>query len=373
MILLVWGFIAATSVLENGVRLIRRAEPLTAPGLLWQIEDALLHWGLWILLTPVVFWLVRRVPLQMEGRFKGAYSHMGLSVVIAVVQVMLWAPLSLWIASRGHRFLPEADTFLLVLQVNLTENVFIYWALVGVASAFDYLNLSRERELQAVKLRAELTEGRLRALREQLRPHFFFNALSSAAELVRRGEPEHSRQLLIRLADLFRQALELTEVDAVPLAEEVGFLRTYAEIQEDRRDDVRIHFDVDRELAEAMRIPPLILQPLLENAMRHARPHPEEGLDVWVSAEVGPDGRIRMEVADSGTGDTPSTARMGKGTGLKNTRARLRHAYGDAARLWLVAREPRGLAARIELEPGAALRQEPVRESREPVGAVAFD
>ena len=249
---------------------------------------------------------------------------------------------------RGFGHLPRA------FAVEYLDRIFfklpgalLVYAFVLVAFWIGHLVDTRHREeVRRLKLEGELADARLRNLKMQLHPHFLFNTMNTIAALVREGERTRAVEVMSELADLLRRALQDGELQEVPLEDEVDFLRRYLRIQHLRfgdrlRADVRVEDGVRRAA-----VPSLLLQPIVENAIRH-------GLDL--SAETGQvrvtaghaDGRLVLEVTDNGHGmpDGGETEGMGLGT----TRRRLAHLYGDAQRLEIGPAAPRGTRVRIEL------------------------
>jgi LytS/YehU family sensor histidine kinase len=205
--------------------------------------------------------------------------------------------------------------------------------------------------VRAAQLEAQLAEARLDALRMQLHPHFLFNTLHAISALMARDVPA-ARRMMTRLSDLLRFSLEQEVTDEVPLAEELDFLDRYVEIQRARFPD-RLHVEMDVEPdAQAALVPRFMLQPLVENAIRHGIDRRPGGGRVVVRARVN-DHRLKIEVEDNGPG-FPSGADYREGVGLRSTRARLEHLYGGGGELDLAAAPGGGALVRVVI---------PVRET----------
>jgi two-component system, LytTR family, sensor kinase len=196
--------------------------------------------------------------------------------------------------------------------------------------------------LREAVLLQQITEAELRALRSQINPHFLFNSLNTIADLIVR-DPPRAEAMTLRLAGVFRHVLANTSRPLTSVRDEMDFLRTYLSIEEARFGDrLRIVFDVQPEAAFAQ-IPSLILQPLVENALKHGLgPKPGPG-NLWISAQVEGQ-QIRLRVEDDGMGLKPSQPR---GTGLTNVAERLRTLYQDAASLSLEAGTSGGTRATV--------------------------
>jgi len=186
----------------------------------------------------------------------------------------------------------------------------------------------------ALQLKAALSDARFAALSQQLRPHFLFNALNSAAMLVRAGESEQAIELLARLSGLIRELLRDHPHEVVPLSQEFAFLREYLLLEEARFGArLGVTLDCDQRLGDSP-VPFLILQPIVENALRHgvaARSGPSQ---LRVGATSTADG-VLLRIEERGNGGRTGLAEAGHGVGLANTRERLRARYGDAASLTL--------------------------------------
>jgi sensor histidine kinase YesM len=238
--------------------------------------------------------------------------------------------------------------FNIVVLAQFHIQVATFWVILGIGAAFEYYGKYRERELRASQLESRLAQSQLEVLRMQLQPHFLFNTLHTISAFMQEGQIEDADRMISRLSDLLRLALESGGVQEVPLRQEMDFLRRYLEIQQIRfQDQLRVELHVPDELLDA-RVPSLILQPLVENAIKHGVTPRAEGGQVTLSI-ARDDGRLRVSVRDDGPGIPPDdgASARGSGVGLANTRARLEQLYGDRQR-FSVGNHPDG-GALIEL------------------------
>ena len=206
-------------------------------------------------------------------------------------------------------------------------NLLIYWVIVTVGHALGYYRKYHERELRAAELEKRLTEAKLQALQMQLNPHFLFNTLNAISSLMHK-DVEAADRMIVRLSDLLRLALERTDAQEVPLREELAFLDRYVEIEMIRFGKrLTVHKDIGPDILDAL-VPNLILQPLVENAIRHGiEPRAKPGrIELRARLE---NGMLQMQVTDNGAG-LPENESPEEGIGLSNTRARLQQLYGDA-------------------------------------------
>src|SRR6185503_2079269 len=236
-----------------------------------------------------------------------------------------------------------------VILLNLDKWMLIYWVMLGVSHAFSYYNSFRKGELKASELRTQLVQSQLEALKMQVHPHFLFNTLHSISALLSK-DTEGARKMITRLGDFLRLTLENSGSMEVTLRQEIEFLNGYLEIERIRfQDRLTTDIQIDPAVLEA-RVPNLILQPIVENAMKHAVVNSRSG---HVEITAAPrNGAVHIEVKDNGPGlhvDRTLELRRGKGLGLANTQARLVGIYGSAARFEMTNHPSGGLIVSIEI------------------------
>jgi signal transduction histidine kinase len=293
---------------------------------IWQ----LVGWYFWIPVTPFILLLGRRVPVGLGRNWIGILVHVVaaslLSLFFAAWNTLFARP----IAPRDTVYELDPSYFFnsFVLQ-RFHTSLLTYIVILGVGYGIDFYRQHRKRELQASQLQAQLAQAQLQALKMQLHPHFLFNTLNSISMLVRKGGRQEAVKMLAGLSDLLRLALENAGTQLVTLKQELSFLERYLELQKIRfRDRLTVRLVVSPDTLSA-EVPNLILQPIVENAIRHGIDgHSGTGL-VEIRARRE-DGCLRMEVRDDGPG-FPGTARTdgSEGVGLTNTRQRLERLYGE--------------------------------------------
>ena len=215
---------------------------------------------------------------------------------------------------------------------NLDWSLMTYAAVVGLSYALGYYRESQARALKEAHLETSLMEARLKTLEAELHPHFLFNTLHAISTLVH-TDPESADRMISRLSDLLRLTFDRSGAAGVPLKEELEFLQKYLEIEQIRfQDRLSVKFDIDPETLDTD-VPRMILQPLVENAIKHGiGPRSGQGL-VQISARKQDD-KIWIEVRDNGVGlSRNARVRFTNGVGLSNTRARLECLYGAEQRL----------------------------------------
>jgi two-component system, LytTR family, sensor kinase len=283
---------------------------------------------LWAVATVIIFWLAWRFPFR-RGRLAWSVPvH-----VVAAVGLSFMRTVVLVGVSHRVDFLRERPVMTAFLA-HVHQYILFYCLLLGVGLALDYYHRYRERERTAERLQAGLNEARLQALKMQLHPHFLFNTLHAISSLIP-AEAQPARRMVARLGDLLRTSLDHEATQEVTLREELEFLQPYLEIEQIRLGDrLDLRMEIDPAVLEA-RVPHLVLQPLVENAVRHGIAPRVEGGWIEISA-VSRDGALALTVRDDGPGLAAHEGAAGQnGIGLANVRARLEQLYGEDHRFEL--------------------------------------
>ncbi|HEX3248357.1 MAG TPA: histidine kinase [Pyrinomonadaceae bacterium] len=288
---------------------------------------------LWAALTPVALWLARRFPLDKEVIVRRVAMHLVFGVLISLLQLVAYNFVFQTLVRRNSDSFFPLGPFQDVVVGQFHFNLLLYSVIVGLYQTFDYYRRFREREqraaqleLEAAQLETQLTRAQLDALKMQLHPHFLFNTLNTISVLMEE-DVAAANEMLLRLSDLLRAALKNNETHEVTLSEELQFLEKYLQIEQARfQDRLKVRIDPAPETLAAY-LPNLLLQPLVENAIRHAvAPRATETLIEIRSRKL--DGHLHLSVSDNGEGiidhATPTN-----GIGLRNTRARLEKLYGS--------------------------------------------
>jgi LytS/YehU family sensor histidine kinase len=203
-------------------------------------------------------------------------------------------------------------------------------------------------ELRASELQSQLMSAQLNALKMQLQPHFLFNTLNAITVLVRQQKGKDAEQMLGHLSDLLRRVLEDVDTQEISLRRELEYLQLYLAIEQVRfADRLRIELSVDPEAQEAL-VPQLILQPIVENAIRHGIGRSSSAGEIRINTSKV-DGKLELRVQDDGPGLSPRDPSHDQGIGLANTRARLQQLYGQAAQLEIKNCDRGGVIATMSL------------------------
>jgi signal transduction histidine kinase len=331
---IVVGFSAARGLMEA-------AWTYAARQVSWHVA---LVWTLpsWLFLLPLA-----AATVVLAGRFSFERGNRARSVVVHTLACALFGfihlgaitPFRVLIANEPMTWERLTHAFLVAIRLLLYLDVLTYWAIVGMYLALHYSNL-----------RTSLAEARLAALRAQLNPHFLFNTLNSISTLVLLKQTERANAMLSRLSSFLRYTLINEPTAQVSLEQEVETLKLYLEIEKMRFEDrLRTSFLIDPAVAKA-RLPSLLLQPLVENAIKYAVTPQEEGADITVSAQpVGQN--VRIIVSDTGPGlqDGAPSPHWSTGVGLANIRDRLAQAFGERQSMDMRSTPEGGFSVIIEL------------------------
>jgi signal transduction histidine kinase len=300
---------------------------------------------LWLtfgVLTPIPYVLARRRPINRDTIVRTLLTHLFGAMVLSVAWSLMGVSLSLLINRR-----PPQEALLHYYAywflVNLPWAVFLYFTVLGCVYAFTYYREARERESQQARLAAQLAEARLGALRMQLNPHFLFNSLNAITVLVRDQNTRDASRMLELLSGVLRQVLQSGKRQEVTLDDELRFTEQYLAIEQVRFSDrLEVRWLIEPTLRDAV-VPEFILQPLVENAIRHGVAKRSEAGIIEISAQATGDNLV-LTVRDNGPGYRPESD---AGVGLANTRARLATLFGEAGRLEVVDDENGGAIATI--------------------------
>lgn len=315
-------------------------------------------WFVWAALVPLIVWLSRRVPFRQRAWHRAAGIHAIASVLCSLVHLCVCGVI-IWAAS-SHRFQSlDAQLRTLLLGYLLTDLV-TYWAILAAYTTLaSRRRLRTERaekqnlalraartEMERARLEARMTEARLHALRMELNPHFLFNALNGVSALARRGDADAAVRMLAKLGELLRRTLDGELENEITITEELTLLDLYLEVERARFGDrLTATVRVDPAVENAI-VPTFILQPLVENAIRHGASAVRGPMAIEVDARPAGDA-LQIRVRDTGPG--PAAGETGEGVGLRNTRNRLAALYGAGGRVELSATAGGGTEVRVQL------------------------
>jgi len=304
------------------------------------------YWMTFAALVPAVFFLASRYRLDGPLRWRRIAIHTLAAVGFLLVH---FSSAALVVLTRPDMEQTLAERFLNLLRNYSAGNFLQYWAIVGVFYAVYYYQQAQTKELQAAHLQAVLTEAQRQALKSQLNPHFLFNTLNTIFVLAKKGQQTAVVETLSRLSDLLRATMDETRPPEIRLAEELTFLDTYLEIQRTRFSDrLGVEYDIGMETRDAL-VPTMILQPLLENAVRYGVSGQVGQALISIRAFREAD-TLNLEVSDNGPGFASKSRQESRtGIGLANTEARLRHLYGPRHMIRYSSQDVPGAVVTISL------------------------
>jgi sensor histidine kinase YesM len=325
---------------------------------------------LWAGLAPAVFLFTRRFPIDRERWFRNSLLHIVACVVLTIAHRAIYLIIGWLLHVAAYQNLTSIpDLYSSDILFNLPTGFMSYGTIFLISYVIDYYRRHQEEELKISRLKAELaeaqlqvTEAQLQALKMQLHPHFLFNTLNSISALLDE-DAEAADQMLARLGDFLRMTLQNSGAQQVTLQEELEFLRCYLEIEHVRfHDRLTVNMVIEPETLEA-RVPNLILQPIVENAIRHGIVSRIAPGQIEISARLIDD-VLQMRVKDNGPGlgsVEGGRAIIKEGLGLANTRARLARMYGPSHRFEMADASEGGLQVTLTIPfegSGAARSQE---------------
>lgn len=304
----------------------------------WRILSWQLFSGyVWFAITPLILWFGRRFSFE-GGKWKISLPfHLLASIIIAFFQLAIDAAVLPKLGYlKRYESAPFFDIYKIFLLINLHFSVGIYWVVLLISQAVNYYRKFRERELRTSQLETQLATTRLQVLKTQLHPHFLFNTLNAISELIHK-DPEAADRMIGDLSDLLRMSFEKLEVQEVSLKQELEFLKKYLEIEQMRfHDRLKVEMKISPETLDA-KVPNMILQPLVENAIKHGLAPRSEGGKIEIGANRS-NGSLQLSVSDDGIGvPFGDVMDITEGVGLSNTRRRLRHLYGERHKFDLIS------------------------------------
>ena len=350
---LIVAFWTLMAVLMVSSRLLDTRRPDPEPGLL---HFLFFRSYLWALLTPLIFWVSRRFNIERPDWRVRVVGHLVVALLVGAIVDLVGDAFVFYYVQPSWL---EGETFNLLedfIELDFLYEFAVYLAVLTAGFARDYFLRYQERQKEATQLRAQtaeleakLADARLQALRMQLNPHFLFNTLHAISTLVER-DPSGVRRMIARLSELLRYTLEETDAQEIPLDNELEFLDDYLAIQQIRfQGRLDVEMDIAPETRQAL-VPNLILQPLVENAIKHGASQIQGIGRITIRARHDGDS-LHVSVHDNGPGLSAPSGGDGAphGFGLRNTQERLESLYGSNHDLTLSPSESGGLAAQVTL------------------------
>ena len=319
--------------------------------LLWQLGD----WACWGLAAPFVLRSGARFAVAPRRDWRDSFHLLAIGVLLLIVHGILTTLFTVWL----QPFAPSAaytftHAFVNQLPYRSATDLLLYVLLLVVGGALAAHHRARDLTLRKSRLEAELARAELRALRLEIEPHFLFNTLNAIAALIRLKDNAKALEMVVGLGDFMRHNLDDQRDQFVPLSTEIEWIKRYVGLQQMRFGErLEVEYRIDQESLNVA-VPTLLLQPLVENALRHGAARQTDRCRIVIGAT--PDAHhLTLRIADDGAG-LPANFDVDRqaGTGLRNTRSRLEQIYGSAATLEMLRGTPAGTTVLVRLPLSAA-------------------
>jgi two-component system LytT family sensor kinase len=297
----------------------------------------------WGALYFVIIFLTKKFPLEKNTWAVNLPIHIVAAFVLAVIQKYVSAIVYFWFSTS---IVIESDLFTKYIYKAIGsafDGVVYYFLILGIHIGIDYYKQLTAHKIKAAKLESQLANAQLSALKMQLHPHFLFNTMHAISSLMEE-DVKTAQRMLTKLSDLLRQTLEFVGIQHVSLEQELDFLKSYLEIEQTRfHDRLKINYDIDSKTLNAQ-VPNLILQPMVENAIKHGITPKAEGGTINISAKIENENLI-LEISDNGKGN--GNEEIKEGIGIKNTRKRLNQIYADKFLMDISSQADKGFSVKI--------------------------
>jgi two-component system, LytTR family, sensor kinase len=323
-----WGHWIAAALFWSALGVLFFLHGISSPHWHQELLASLTFWWSWGLVTPLIFWADSRLPFGERQLGMRILAHLPVSIVLTLLYTYVWDVMIAAVGLTRWSSLGARGYLASISNEGILWKWLVYWVIFGARQTFRYYDHYLNSELRLERMEHNFSEARLNALRMQLDPHFLFNALNTISSQVE-SDPRLARTMIEHLGDLLRLSLEARDKQEIPLAEELAFLDHYVAIQKIRfAENLRIGIQVAPEVKYAL-VPSLIVQPLVENAIRHGVSRRASGGTVTVTAQRAGN-QVEIRVADDGVGLPPGwTFEESLGTGLSVTRERILGLHRD--------------------------------------------
>jgi two-component system LytT family sensor kinase len=336
-----WGRWLLATLLWSILGLLFAVPNLSASNWTRLLLGSLAQWWAWGLVTPLIFWTDARLPFKEKQLGKRILANLLPSLVLTTLYIYIFAAVRALLGLGRWNALVDTNLLFAAFRGGILWSWLVFWLIFGARQTYRYHEYYLASELRLERMERSFSQARLNALRMQLDPHFLFNALNTISSQVER-DPRLARNMIEHLGDLLRLSLEARDKQEVPLAEEMAFLDHYLAIQKIRfGGGLRIETRIAPEVKYAL-VPCLIVQPLVENAIRHGISRRASGGTVSIIARRSAE-RVEIRVADDGVGLPPGwTLGNSTGLGLSVTRERIAGLYPDGSGRFAVTRRSGG-------------------------------
>jgi sensor histidine kinase YesM len=349
LILIVCFLIGITFAAQYYIYSMQKGYPMN-----WKdtLSEQIPFWMIWGLLAPLIFRFIQHVPIDRERWVRGVLLHIPAAIVFSILHLAIYLLILFVIQERELvENSKSLNKFLaLISRLNFGMRAWSYLMLVAFAYAADFYQRYQQGAVRTSQLETQLAQAQLQALKMQLHPHFLFNTLNSISALIRKNV-DAADAMIARLGDFLRLTLRSSGTQEVTIQQEVEFLKCYLDIERIRfQDRLSVEINIDPDVAQA-KVPNLILQPVVENAIRHGIATHNDPGKIEISAQSN-NSWLEVCVSDNGPGlprKNNGDADIKEGVGLKNTRSRLDQLYGSKYKFELSDASGGGLEVRLRI------------------------
>ena len=336
---MIWSIVAVFTATQLYLKSLQDG---TNPNWWTLFKVQLLVWWLWGLITPFVFWLGNRFRIDRTSIWKILFIHVPIAVIIVCFYLSIYSVI--WnFESQGSL---SFNGFLYVWQLLFTNlfhwHFFIYMAIIGIVHARSYYMDSKNQAMQSLQLEKQLLQSQLSLLKMQLQPHFLFNALNSIVSSIHQGKTGVAANMVTELSELLRMSLSGTDRQIIALGEELKYVKTYLNIEQFRFKDLEVQIDIPKNMLD-LEVPSFMLQPIVENAIKHGVSKKSYARLIALSAKMEGDA-IFFKIFNEG----PPIDHFEDGIGLSNIKKRLDALFGDKGKIALYPEE-NGTMVAIEI------------------------
>lgn len=291
-----------------------------------------LVWSVWGALSPLIFWLGKQFRIDRQTYYRGILVHIVFAVLIVLVYLAIYSLIWNFLGIGSFNW-PAFKAYFKLFFLNLFHwHFFIYMVIIGIAHAMAYQDELKQREREAIVLEKQLLISELKTLKAQLSPHFLFNTINNVVSTIEQGKNEVASGMLIRLGNFLRTSLQESEHKFIPLKKELDHIEQYLEIERFRNKTLEVVIRFNKE-HEALPVPSFILQPIVENAIKHGIAKSETAKRIEIGSELK-DGFLKLYVYNEGP-QLVHGQNDREGIGLKNTKTRLEKLYAGKASVHL--------------------------------------
>lgn len=299
-----------------------------------------LRWFIWIVLTPLILWLSDTFSLERKKWKRSAFIHLFLSIFFTFVYSIIYNYFFHLLESA-----PSSGT--VIIRSFSPTQIFFYWGLIGISHSIKYYSMLRDREMQSLRLEKELSDAKLHFLKSQLHPHFLFNTMHTIANLIRDKSYHTAIETISGFSELLRLSLANLNTQFVSLKEEFDYLDLYLNIEKIRfKDRLSTVVEIPSEVLSC-KVPFLLLQPFVENSIKHGLIKQEDSLLIHISASRNNQNLVVI-IEDDGSGFPDDWSfEKNSGIGLQNIHRRLSTIYGSNFTMELQNRNNSGVTVTI--------------------------